>query len=127
MIYFEYRSGLHLMKRNSQFTTINCEICFPLCWADTNMILAFETDVLQTGEKNQPVLYNIVSFQDHKYRASLSESCSTLMLLDRVKKASYVYNISLSIVCFVKLCDLPDICIWDWNKILAKGLTVLPN
>ena len=67
------------------------EICFPLCWADTNKILAFETDVLQTGEKNQPVLYNIVSFQDHQYRASSSESCLTLMLLDMVKIASYVY------------------------------------
>jgi len=40
------------------------------------MILAFETDVLQTGQKNQPVLYNIVSFKDHPYDASLSESCS---------------------------------------------------
>jgi hypothetical protein len=55
------------------------------------MIMAFETDVLQTGEKNQPVLYNIVSFKDHQYPASSSESCSALMLLDRVKIASYVY------------------------------------
>lgn len=44
--------------------------------ADTNLMVVFETDVLQTGEKNQSVLYHIVNFQANHYPVSSPESCS---------------------------------------------------
>ncbi|RYR68094.1 hypothetical protein Ahy_A03g014561 isoform D [Arachis hypogaea] len=48
-----------------------------ICYADTRtMMLVFETDVLQTGEENQSVLYHIINFEDHQFPVNSPESCS---------------------------------------------------